>query len=409
MKCKKCGNEIAAGKLFCDNCGTKVELPTPPKSQKHIEHITPEQKTHNIALEHKKRKKVRVIGIIAVSLVFVCGLLGVLTLIFGNPINAIEGKVKNMSSGRGKATTEATTEVTTEVTTQTTTEATTEKAAAVPYMEEKNVKFLDSDETMSNPAYIFPAGEGGFFDAIESSDLFINSSELKISISNVDISDPDEDGYVTTRLYYNIVVPIEFIMNGFEGYWNPQVYATRLGIADYNTGMVCSYNSLDTDTTVESSEYNYLSIATFGDAELKDDDFYKENMLYTDLEFDGTKYNVGAVDSLISVNTTDAELIASTDIGDKYYREAEYQRLLVIYAPEDCKEFLYLDKKGLTKSDYFKELETHVITLTEEASETDSTEEDSATKSKPLGSGKDDSLDNYLFMDPTKTGDGSPS
>ena len=52
MYCSKCGNEIKDGSLFCDKCGTKVEIPEAPQIEKEpvnttheevVEEVTPKQ------------------------------------------------------------------------------------------------------------------------------------------------------------------------------------------------------------------------------------------------------------------------------------------------------------------------------------------------------------------------------
>ena len=52
MYCSKCGNEIKDGYLFCDKCGTKVEVPEAPQLEKEpvntnheevVEEVTPKQ------------------------------------------------------------------------------------------------------------------------------------------------------------------------------------------------------------------------------------------------------------------------------------------------------------------------------------------------------------------------------
>ena len=49
MYCSKCGNELKDGFLFCDKCGAKVEIPTPPVQKEMSEETATEPIVENNA------------------------------------------------------------------------------------------------------------------------------------------------------------------------------------------------------------------------------------------------------------------------------------------------------------------------------------------------------------------------
>ena len=420
MICKVCGSEISGASGYCEVCGAPVEAASQP--QEPIQQSQPAQEARgtqpgqNVYVNQqqaagqspyvnqqqsqqppqKKKNTGLIIGIIAgAAALFIIAAVVVAIFIIRNKtpkqgdILIPDDTTEVVGTDPEEWSTE-TSETTTEETTETTTEA-----EAVPYFVEKRIKFTDPKEKISCPAYVFPSGDGGFFDRIESEKVYYIDHEMDYTITDVQVSEPDEDGYVITKIFYDSYLPIEYVNNGYEGKWNPQIYISLMKFADFNTGLICGYNSLDIGMVKDGEHSQYESVASEGNASIRDDAFYKENMIYTDVEYDGSSYQVGIVYGLISRDATKSQLVESTDEGDRYTRNVTYHNLAFIYAPEGCRVILALEKKGTDKEYYDKDLERHEKNASGEA-----TENDPDKKETPYIIREDQTPNDYYFIDP---------
>ncbi len=384
MKCNICGENIKEGAAYCDSCGAiityhaeqpaqqqtqqPVQSPAQQQTQQPVQSPAQQQTQQPVQQQAKSKNKGLIIGIIAGAAVLLIGIIALVAIIL------LRKKPKEVA----EITTELTTVTITEETTEITTEATTEDPGPVPYYEEHDIKFSKNNGAFQNDFYSFAIKDGGsVFDVIEDENLEFIQHKMSTCITNVETSEPDESGYVMTKVYYDIDMQVEAYNHGYMDPWSYHCYCDLPTIVDYNTGYLCFSNSLDTGIIENGEEERYQEIASDGDARLRDDAFLKENMRYTKLEYDGEKYSIGLVTAQTDNRSKGLKLIDSGEKGDHYMADCGISEVAVIYAPKDCRLVFSIYKNGVTKESFDYQLKLHRDTATKtDSDKSDSDEEE---------------------------------
>ena len=235
-------------------------------------------------------------------------------------------------------------EPTAEPTTETT-EPTTEEIVVKPWAEENNITL--SAKEVEIPYYAYAK-----LDGVETDEIDVSQFNAKYFVPTVTVTDADTEGYVIYTVEYKINFPYYAEIPAHITNFNPYYTVETFYAMDYYTGIVFASSDL-----TEDNEQSYNLSSTF--------------------EWDGNTNTVSVAENgQMTKLSENAEYI--DDTRWKLEQEYEWNGVISILAPKDYDGLvLYLDMNGSLDNNTVSSAvkETHIF-----------------------GEGKDETIENGLFI-----------